>query len=511
MNKSSGPSQSSQKNLLEQYHNKQFKEAEELAISLITKFPIHTFGWKVLGAILGATNRKIEALEIFKKVAELDPLDQAGLFNLSIVLQELNMLEESENWTRKLLSINPNQAEAHFNLGLILEEFGEFNESLVSFKKAISLKPNWPEAYYNLGNIFRKQSNFEESVSSYQRAIELKPDYSEAYNNLGNSFKLLNKLNDAKDSYALAIKLNPLYSEARKNLNNLTESLIPAWHIKMMNDQSRNQAYFDAIKIAVNQGDAVLEVGTGSGILSMMAAQCGAEIVTSCETSIDIANVAKKIISQNQYESQINVVNKKSTDLILGKDIPKKVDLLISEILSAGFVGEGVRPIILDAKNRFLKEDGKIIPEMGEVKIALVGESNEISDLVLTSGFDEFDLSKFNSITQSEFSLHLKEKPNYLSNSTSAFSINLNDSKKIKKEEKIIRLKATRSGICLGILQWLNIQIFKNISYENKPGEVSSHWPTPFYKFEQPIKVEVGDVLEINSFLAEDDIFFYKL
>ena len=54
----------------------------------------------------------------------------------------------------------------------------------------------------------------------------------------------------------------------------------------------------------------------------------------------------------------------------------------------------------------------------------------------------------------------LKEKPNYLSNSTSAFSINLNDSKKIKKEEKIIRLKATRSGICLGILQWLNIIIF---------------------------------------------------
>ena len=52
---------------------------------------------------------------------------------------------------------------------------------------------------------------------------------------------------------------------------------------------------------------------------------------------------------------------------------------------------------------------------------------------------------------------------------------------------------------------------YVELEYENKPGEVNSHWPTPFYRFEKPIKLKKGDLIEINAFLDKDDICFYKL
>ena len=44
-----------------------------------------------------------------------------------------------------------------------------------------------------------------------------------------------------------------------------------------MNDIPRNDAYFNAIKLAVSEHDFVLDIGTGSGLLSMMAGDSGAK------------------------------------------------------------------------------------------------------------------------------------------------------------------------------------------------------------------------------------------
>ena len=510
MTKSKLPNKSILQKLSKQYENKQYKEAEALAISLTKEFPSDSFSWKVLGAIFGETGRKLEALDAFKKATSLDPEDPAGLFSLSIVLQELDRLDESQEITKQVIELKPDLAEAHYNLGFIMQEFGRLDESEASYRKVISLKPNWAEAYFNLGNTLKKLGQYEESESTYKKAIELKPDYPEAFNNLGNIYRLLGKLDVAEENYRLAIHLNPLYSEARINLNKVSLALVPAWHLRMMNDEVRNKAYYEAIKIAVDRGNYVLEIGTGSGILSMMAAESGAEHVTTCESSKTIAKTAKRIISSNGYEKQISVINKNSTELVIGQDLPKKADLIISEILSAGFVGEGVRKTMLDANNRLLKKDGKIIPELGLIRVALVENNKEVSEAVSVSNSQGFDLSEFNSITQDEFSLHLKGQPNFLSDPIDAFSINLYNNEEIMKEEKVLKVKVTKSGDCIGIVQWLKVQIYQDIEYENKPGETFSHWPTPLYRFDQPVSVKAGEIIEIRAFLDEDEVCFYQ-
>lgn len=76
----------------------------------------------------------------------------------------------------------------------------------------------------------------------------------------------------------------------------------------MLGDSSRNQAYYDAIlnnKVEF-KNKIVLDIGTGTGILSVFCAQAGAKTVYAVEAS-DIYRVAEDTVKENGYENVIKV------------------------------------------------------------------------------------------------------------------------------------------------------------------------------------------------------------
>ena len=243
----------------------------------------------------------------------------------------------------------------------------------------------------------------------------------------------------------------------------------------------------------------------------MMAAASGAEKVIACETSMIIAQATKAIIDSNGYEQTISVINKHSTDLIVGKDIPQRANVIISEILSSEFVGAGVRTTISDANKRLLKQGGTMIPQSGTIRIALIDNSREIFNNTSVANVHEFDLSKFNSIARNKFTPHLADKPVLLSNPEDAFKINLYDSNEVVGEEKVIKLYANQDGLCVGLIQWIWVHLYKEIEYENKPGENNSHWRTPVYVFDEPVAVQAGDVIEVKAILTNDYVWFCQV
>ena len=190
--------------------------------------------------------------------------------------------------------------------------------------------------------------------------------------------------------------------------------------------------------------------------------------------------------------------------------MPERADLILSEVLSAELVGEGVRTTVFDATKRLLKPGGKIIPQSGKIKVALIGNSFEVSHATMVDQIHGFDLSKFNLISQKKFSLKLKHEPLFLSDPKDAFDINLNDGAEVTKEEKTIKIRATSNGLCIGLIQWLWVNLYEEIEYENKPGKTNSHWPTPIYLFDNPLKLTEGEVIEIRALLSEDSVWFYK-
>ena len=109
---------------------------------------------------------------------------------------------------------------------------------------------------------------------------------------------------EALDQFRRALALQPGNIHIEHQIRRLSAELVPFWHIPMLNDVRRNDAFEAAISAALAEAgpDArVLDIGTGSGLLSMMAARAGARSVTACEVVPVIADMATKIIADNGY------------------------------------------------------------------------------------------------------------------------------------------------------------------------------------------------------------------
>ena len=122
-------------NLYQHYQNGQFKDAENLALTITKKYPKHQFAWKVLGVILKESGRVVESLLPNQESVKLAPEDAIAQMNLGSTLQELGKLEEAEVCFRKAIILKPDNAYAYYNMGVTLKELGRFEEAAENMNK----------------------------------------------------------------------------------------------------------------------------------------------------------------------------------------------------------------------------------------------------------------------------------------------------------------------------------------------------------------------------------------
>jgi SAM-dependent methyltransferase len=136
-------------------------------------------------------------------------------------------------------------------------------------------------------------------------------------------------------------------------------SVLP--HHYMLRDNYRVMSYKAAISKHV-AGKSVVEVGCGTGILSIFAAKAGATRVTAIEESA-IAAVAKEMFSANGCDAIVDLRLGNSRDV----SVDEPADVLIHEILGIDPFGENILPYIDDARRRLLKPGGRLLPHRLEV------------------------------------------------------------------------------------------------------------------------------------------------
>lgn len=131
-----------------------------------------------------------------------------------------------------------------------------------------------------------------------------------------------------------------------------------AFHDLMLNDRLRMTAYRKAIFETVRPGDAVLDLGTGTGILSQWALEAGAGRVFGIDLNPEILALATARIRDAGLADRFEPINQLSFDVTL----PVRVDVLISEIIGNLADNEDFQPILQDAIRRFVAPGGKILP-----------------------------------------------------------------------------------------------------------------------------------------------------
>ena len=92
---------------------------------------------------------------------------------------------------------------------------------------------------------------------------------------------------DAYTMGAAALALAPEDAAVREIVRRTLSASVPAFHLDMLHDTMRNACYAAAIARLVTPGMRVLEIGTGAGLLAMLAARAGAEVVTWRKQSDD--------------------------------------------------------------------------------------------------------------------------------------------------------------------------------------------------------------------------------
>lgn len=139
----------------------------------------------------------------------------------------------------------------------------------------------------------------------------------------------------------------------------------------MLHDSERNQLYEKALKVAIDKMHSmgkqayVLDIGTGTGLLSMMAARNGADKIIACEAFKPMSQCAISILKLNGFSHKIKVIPKRSTELTVGKDgdLTEKCNILVTEVFDTELIGEGALSTFDHAHKFLLDKDCVVIPD----------------------------------------------------------------------------------------------------------------------------------------------------
>ncbi|MGD9192784.1 MAG: 50S ribosomal protein L11 methyltransferase [Desulfobacterales bacterium] len=304
--------------------------------------------------------------------------------------------------------------------------------------------------------------------------------------------------NDAMKYFSRAMELEIHNEEARLAYNQVIQLVVPRYHFSMLNDKERNDVYDRAIRKAVDRNKTVLDVGTGSGLLSIMAARAGAKRIYACEIIRPIADVAKAVIAANGYSDRIDVINKKSDELVLGVDIPYKLDLLITETIDSALIGEGIIPIIKHAKECFLKDNAEIIPRGARVFATLL-DSQEIYEMNHADRAVGLDVSPFNSLsTNGAYPVRLKMfKHKFLCEPFEICEFDFK-SDQLKPRNIEISISSPDTGTCHAVAFWFDLYLDEDTTFSSSPLNPKTHWKQAVQCFPEPIHIRDNEALQLS-------------
>ncbi|EYU35549.1 hypothetical protein MIMGU_mgv1a006760mg [Erythranthe guttata] len=150
-------------------------------------------------------------------------------------------------------------------------------------------------------------------------------------------------------------------------------------HEEMIKDRVRTETYRNAIlhhqdRIA---GKVVVDVGCGTGILSIFCAQAGAKRVYAVDAS-DIAVQANEVIKANNLSETIIVLHGRVEDV----EIDEKVDVIVSEWMGYMLLYESMLGSVITARDRWLKPGGLMLPSFATLYMAPVSRPDRYSESI---------------------------------------------------------------------------------------------------------------------------------
>ncbi len=282
---------------------------------------------------------------------------------------------------------------------------------------------------------------------------------------------------------------------------------VSAYHVMMLEDRDRTGRFIEAIEATVQEGDVVVDIGTGTGILAMAAARAGARRVFAIEAG-EVAEAAEALFAANGLSDRIELVRGWSTRV----DLPERADVLVSEVIGAQPLGERVLEVTRDAFERHLREGARTVPSRVRIFALPVPEpQRKIGERWFTPeavrrwhewyGFEfgtlteaaRRDTAFFNMLDEDVRDLGALAAP------ASLGDVDLDASRDLVFDATATS-EVTGAGRVGAVAIYFELELAEGIELTNDPARAggTNHWANPVGVLPAPIDVEEGDHLEIR-------------
>ena len=266
-------------------------------------------------------------------------------------------------------------------------------------------------------------------------------------------------------------------------------------HRTMICDRVRTEAFRRAIDSTVRPGDIVLDVGAGSGILSMFAARAGAARVYAVERTT-VAVVAQELAAANGLAEIVQVIHGDVIDV----ELPERVDVIVSEWLGGFGIDEGMLASVIAARERWLKPGGVMIPRTATAWAALahdryldetVGFMRDNPYGLRLDGLVEMTV---NEISYSGTFRHLaagdrRSEPGRMW-TTDADLISIEEAQAPHEAETLLQVR--EHGTANALALWFSAELAPGISLSVGPGDPPTHWGMTTAPLRSPIELTPG-------------------
>ena len=270
-------------------------------------------------------------------------------------------------------------------------------------------------------------------------------------------------------------------------------SLIVDEHREYLSDQARISAFSRAISEVVKPGDVVLDLGSGTGILGLLACRAGAKKVYSVDEG-SMIGLARQINLANRLQDRVVFIKGLSTRV----DLPEKVDVIVADQIGHFGFTAGLLEYFSDARDRFLKPGGTMLPASLDLIIAAVESPTLWNQVEFWNsrpvGFDFSPARAIAANTGYPTKFRAEEllgKPSRLT----PFDMTQATSAAFKRETGV---RVGRDGVLHGIGGWFSAQLSPSAIMTNSPLAADAiNRRQIYFPIDQPVEVKKEDCIHV--------------
>jgi protein arginine N-methyltransferase 1 len=254
-------------------------------------------------------------------------------------------------------------------------------------------------------------------------------------------------------------------------------------HLEMLNDRTRCLAYQRAIEPVVRD-KIVLDVGCGTGILSFFAARAGARLVLAVD--MDVPPGAEEVAHSNGLADRVQFFRGRLQDIELPVD---SVDVIISEWMGGVLLMEDMLPVVLYARDRWLKPGGILLPDRARLFLAPLDD---------VAGISSKHFPSLRETISSQMWVSVIDPTRFLAEPSCILDLDLNKVQEpdVKSYETGFCFDLNETGTLNGFGLWFDVlfnQTKPPVTLSTAPWLPPTHWAQALWILPFDIDVDPGD------------------